>query len=362
MNPADGPARSLAGLVAAGRLQPDPAQARLAATLQELHERLISGQRRWRWPWSRADAVDGLYVHGRVGRGKTLLMDLFAASQGAAGVAVRRVHFHRFMDDAHAALRRFGNARDPLARVAREIAGETRVLCFDEFHVGDIGDAMILGGLLAGLFDRRVTLVATSNTAPDDLYAGGLQRVRFLPAIDRLKRHCRVYSLDAEQDYRLRTLSRHPVYHTPLDAGTEAALAEEFEALAGGESVATTPLELRGRKLAPCRRAGSVVWLDFATLCEGPRASADYIELARRFSTLVVSGVPVLDDTDNDAARRFIHLVDECYDRDVKLIVSAQVPAERLYTGRRLAGPFERTVSRLIEMQGGDYLARPHRP
>lgn len=362
MNRRDGPERAWRDLVAAGRLVHDPAQAALAGTFQTLFDRLVAAHRRWRWPWSKPERIPGLYMHGRVGRGKTLLMDLFATALKASGVPVRRVHFHRFMDDAHAALKARGEARDPLERIARDIARETRVLCFDEFHVGDIGDAMILAGLLGALFKRRLCLVATSNTPPGELYAGGLQRVRFLPAIEQIRRHCQVISLDADQDYRLRALRQYPVYHCPLGPETDAALAAEFEALAGGELVSQAPLCIRGRSLSPCRRAGSVAWLDFSTLCEGPRSAADYIELARRLSTLVVSNIPVMDDDGNDPVRRFIHLVDECYDRGVKLVISAAAPPRELYTGKRLTGAFERTISRLVEMQSGDYLARAHRP
>lgn len=221
---------------------------------------------------------------------------------------------------------------------------------------------MILGELLRQLDKRQVILITTSNTIPDNLYADGLQRARFLPAIERIKSGCDVINLDAREDYRLRELSRHPVYHFPEDETSRADLAAEFRALAAGEQISDKPLTVRGRSLQPIQRAGSVAWFDFATLCDGPRASADYIELARRFSTLIISEVPQLDETDNDAARRFVHLVDECYDRQVKLVIAAAVAPQSLYTGRRLAGPFERTSSRLIEMQSHDYLARAHKP
>lgn len=361
--PAPGPLTRYRALVDAGRIQHDPAQERIALVLQRCHERLVAEHGRPWWQRLRSrPAVPGVYLHGGVGRGKTLLMDLLASHLSESGVAVRRTHFHRFMDDVHGQLGDLGGQRDPLRRIGRRMAAQVRVLCLDEFQVSDIGDAMILGELLRALFDRRLTLVTTSNTPPDALYADGLQRERFRPAIEALETHCQVVALDAREDYRLRELIRHPVYYQPDNEDSERQLLEEFEGLAGGESVSAAPLSIRGYSLKPLRRAGSVVWFDFATLCAGPRASADYIELARRFSTLFISAVPRMDDATNDPARRFIHLVDECYDRSVKLILAAAVPLGELYVGRRLAGPFERTRSRLIEMQSRDYLARAHSP
>ncbi len=358
-----GPLQHYEELVAAGRLTDDPGQRRLLGHFQDLFERLQASR-----PGlvdrlkKRHPRVNGLYLHGSVGRGKTMLMDLFAESLGNAGIDAWRIHFHRFMDTIHDRLRAQDKRRDPLEVVAADVAARARVLCFDEFHVSDIGDAMILGGLLKALFARGVTLVATSNTAPADLYAGGLQRERFLPAIAAIERHCRVETLDGAEDYRLRELIRHPVYHHPADEHARTELAEEFHALAAGEQISKAPLKVRGHTLQPLKRAGSVIWFDFATLCEGPRAASDYIELARRFGTLIVSDIPQMDETDNNAARRFIHLVDECYDRAVKLIVSADTAPTELYTGRRLAAPFERTSSRLIEMQSREYLELAHRP
>lgn len=354
-----GPAALYRQLVRSGKLEPDPGQVTVSAALEDRYQALIRRRRRW---WRRPEPVAGLYIHGSVGRGKTLLMDLFAASLRDAGVAVTRMHFNRFMDAVHGRLQRLDRRRDPLTDIAREFAGKGRVLCFDEFHVDDIGDAMILGRLLSALFARATTLVVTSNTAPDDLYADGLQRARLVPAIERIKAHCRTLEIDAGEDFRLRELTRHPVYYTPLDAAAEEAVEQEFKAMSPGESLSREPLEVRGRRLTIRRRAGSVVWFDFDQLCRGPRASADYIDLACRFSTLLISGVAQLGDADNDAARRFVHLIDECYDRAVKLIISAAVPAEALYTGERLAAEFERTRSRLIEMQSHEYLAQPHRP
>jgi cell division protein ZapE len=358
-----GPQARYQALIDDDRIEPDAAQRRIVEALQQrfdaLHDRAPGWLDRWR---RRYPAVKGLYIHGRVGRGKTLLMDTFAASLDAGGIAVWRIHFHRFMDRVHDELKARGSARDPLPAIARDVAGRCRVLCFDEFHVSDIGDAMLLGGLLKPLLARGLTLIATSNTAPADLYADGLQRERFVPAIEAIENHCEVVELTAETDYRLRELSRHRIYYHPIDQATREELEAEFRSLTRGAPNDNRPLEVRGRQLQPLKRAASVAWFDFDTLCRGHRASGDYIELARHFSTLFVSEVPVLEEHDNDAARRFIHLVDECYDRAVKLVISAESAPESLYLGKRLAAPFERTVSRLIEMQSHEYLGREHRP
>ncbi|WP_376695014.1 cell division protein ZapE [Wenzhouxiangella sp. EGI_FJ10305] len=358
-----GPLARYRALLEGDQLQPDVAQQAVIERLEQRYASLLDNRTgmidRWR---HRHPPVEGLYMHGRVGRGKTLLMDLFAGSLREAGIPTWRIHFHRFMDHIQDALKRHGRQRDPLPAMARDIAGRCRVLCFDEFHVSDIADAMLLAGLLQPLFERGLCLVATSNTAPRDLYAGGLQRKRFIPAIDAIEHHCEVVELEAETDYRLRELSRHRIYYHPISADTREEMDSEFASLTRGESDRNRALEVRGRKIEPLRRAGPVAWFDFETLCLGPRSSGDYIELARRFSTLFLSDIPAMDETDNDAARRFIHLVDECYDRAVKLVVSAEVAPEDLYQGKRLAAPFERTVSRLIEMQSHEYLGREHRP
>jgi len=357
-----GPLARYRSLVEGDQLQADAAQQAVVERLEQRYRTIVQRPTGWIDRWRRRHpAVTGLYVHGGVGRGKTLLMDLFAKSLDEASAPVWRIHFHRFMQHVQDALKDHARQRDPLPAMARDIAGRCRVLCFDEFHVGDIADAMLLGGLLQPLFERGICLVATSNTAPHDLYADGLQRQRFMPAIEAIERHCEVVLLDAKTDYRLRELSRHRVFYHPNHDAAREEMAEEFASLTRGESSADNVLMIRGRPLKPSLRAGPVVWFDFETLCLGPRSSSDYIELSRRFSTLFLSDVPTMDETDNDAARRFIHLVDECYDRAVKLVVSAQVAPEKLYTGKRLAAPFERTVSRLIEMQSHEYLGREHR-
>ena len=359
--PPSGPLARYRAQIDRGQLLPDPRQLALAKTLDERFQALIAASARSWLPWRRRRApVRGMYLHGKVGRGKTMLMDLLATSLESAGVPVLRSHFHRFMDSVHDGLTEFKGKRQPLTRVARKIASRAHVLCLDEFHVNDIGDAMILGELLHQLAELGVVLFTTSNTEPSNLYADGLQRARFLPAIELLKSRCEVLDLDAKEDYRLRELARHPVYYWPESEKTLAALENEFKALAAFENPGATILSIRGRDIEAISRAGSLAWFSFQTLCCGPRAAADYIDLAKRFSTLMISGVPQLDDATNDPTRRFIHLVDECYDRSVKLIVSAATPPDKLYVGQRLQAPFERTASRLIEMQSHDYLARAH--
>ena len=357
---AAGPAGRYRALVEAGKLKFDDRQVQVAQALQQCHDALVKHSGGW---FRRPQRVPGVYIHGGVGTGKTLLMDLFVQTLEAAGVSVERAHFHRFMDDVHARLKQLGNRASPLSEVAAAQRKRARVLCFDEFHVEDIADAMLLGELSTQWFERGVTLVATSNQAPDQLYADGLQlqRQRFEPAIENIEAHCRVVELDAAEDFRLRELERHPTWYTPASVENERLLAEEFDALCPDQPVSTETLDVRGRKLPIRRCSGSLVWADFADLCEGPRSASDYIELAYRFSTLIVSNIPAMDDDHNNAARRFIHLVDECYDRAVKLIASAEAPIEEIYTGERLAGPFQRTVSRLVEMQSKDYLSLPHR-
>ena len=338
----------------------DPAQAGAVAALQRVYDALLAHPPRRRLGRLRWHRVDGLYLWGSVGRGKTWLMDAFHES--LPFTRKRRTHFHRFMLEVHARRRDHADQQDPIARVAADIATETRVLCFDEFFVSDIADAMILGRLTETLFEHGVTLVATSNTPPDQLYRDGLQRERFLPAIARIRQHCAVLHLDSPTDYRLRALTHAEIYHAPSDAAAEANLAAWFAELAPEPGRAGGALVLDGRPVPARRLADGVAWFDFAPLCAGARAAADYIELARTHHTVLLSRVPRLGPDDEDAARRFITLVDELYDRAVKLIVAADVPRERLYAGKRLAFEFQRTLSRLQEMQSQEYLARPHLP
>lgn len=349
--------------------QPDEAQARAVAALQALYDSLVA---RWQ-----ADSkvisrlsrsiggrtpVQGLYFWGGVGRGKTWLMDIFF--EALPFRRKMRSHFHRFMQRVHAELRTLSGEPNPLDTVADRFAKEALVICFDEFYVSDITDAMILGSLFEKLFARGVTLVATSNIEPDKLYKDGLQRERFLPAIAILKRNVRVMNVDSGIDYRLRVLERAEIYHHPLDAAADAGLARSFAELAPNPALCTADchIDINDRQV-PVRQLGEdVVWFDFAPLCVAPRSAADYIEIARQFHAVLLGNVPQLDVSQDDAARRFINLVDEFYDRNVKLILSAAVPLEDLYAGGRLAFEFARTRSRLLEMQSREYLARPHKP
>ena len=358
------PSEHYARGIAGGRWQDDPAQHAALAAFDRIHAALLAPppgrlQRLRARLAGKPDAVRGLYLWGPVGRGKTMLMDRFVASLPAR--IAQRVHFHRFMLDVHAGLRALGEVRDPLLRVAADIAARARVLCLDEFMVTDIGDAMILGGLLGALFDRGVTLVATSNTPPRDLYKEGLQRERFLPAIDLLGAHCEVLELVSPHDWRLRALTRAPVYLTPDDAHAEMALARLFVELAQGPVQENAALNINDRTFRVRRVCAQAAWFDFAALCDGPYGSADYIELARTYPAILISGLPQFTPFNEDAAQRFVHLIDELYDRRVKLAVTAQAPTVELYDGKRLRLEFARTASRLIEMQSREYLAEAHR-
>jgi cell division protein ZapE len=316
-----------------------------------LFQRLSGAQRVW-------PRVAGLYLWGGVGRGKTYLMDAFF--EALPFTRKRRTHFHRFMLEVHERRNRFPDEQDPLIHVADEIADATRVLCFDEFFVADIADAMILGRLFEALFKRGVTLIATSNVPPDGLYKGGLQRDQFLPAIERLKTNCTVLNVDGGTDYRMRTLHGAELYLVPSDAAAAARLEQHFDALAHIAAQRDTELLVNGRRIAAKKLADGVAWFAFDALCEGPRSAADYIEIGRTHGTVIVSGVPQMDAHRDDSARRFMTLVDEFYDRGVKLLIAADVLPEQLYTGSRLQFEFERVLSRLQEMQSQEYLAKPH--
>lgn len=345
----------------------DPAQLALATEFERLGgelarrehaarrfpNRLISRLRR-------APPVRGVYAWGGVGRGKTFLMDLFFDRLPIA--AKRRAHFHRFMLSVHRDLNRLKSTKDPLREVAGDLAADARCLCLDELFVEDITDAMVLAGLFRELIGRGVALVFTSNSEPGDLYRDGLQRERFLPAIELLRRHCVVHHLDGGTDHRLRALESTRAYLCPHDAAAQAALDALFTRLSGGRGVSTAPLHVAGRELPLCRSSEGVAWFEFADLCEGPRSKADYTELSRLFNTVIVSGVPLLGASDDAAARRFIELVDELYDRRVNVVVSAAAPPRELYRGRRLRRAFERTASRLREFGDPRYLGMPHRP
>lgn len=356
------PAQAHAQNVARG-FASDPAQTELANRLTDLGARLIEARSEARNSLlgrllRRAPApVKGLYLWGGVGRGKTYLMDLFHDSLPFPDK--RRLHFHRFMRRVHDELRALAGRVDPLQAAAERFAKDARVLCFDEFYVSDIGDAMILAELLRGLFERGVTLVATSNTEPSKLYENGLQRRRFLPAIDLIESHTEVVEVGGETDYRFEVLRREGIYRSDGDAD---ALRASFLALVHASPDEDVDLHINDRTIRARYCAENVVWFDFPAICDGPRSQHDYIEVARLFATVVVNAVPVFDAASEDQARRFISLVDEFYDRNVKLLVSAEAPIDSLYRGERLAAEFERTRSRLHEMQSDEYLHRTHRP
>lgn len=354
--------------VARGEIEPDAAQRRAAAALERLHLELLAGgpaPRPWRRRLRRVLGRDtapprGVYLWGDVGRGKTYLMDLFFHSLPFDD-KLRR-HFHRFMARVHAHLKRLRDRSDPLEHVARHLADETRIICFDEFAVTDIADAMILGNLFAALFSRGVTLVATSNVKPADLYLDGLQRQQFLPAIALIERHTELIHVRGANDYRLRLLERADVYQSPPGETADSRLAEYFRSMAPEAESDAGRIDVLGRDIEYRRSAEGIIWFDFGALCDGPRSQHDYIELSRCYHTVLLSGVPRFDATRENQARRFIALVDEFYDRRVKLILSAEAPLPELYAGRRLVVEFQRTRSRLEEMQSHDYLAEPHRP
>jgi cell division protein ZapE len=351
-----------------GILRDDPEQGPAIDELERLYQSLTAAERLERTLAGRlrkflnrpTPKIRGIYLYGRVGRGKTLLIDLFFHCLPFSDK--KRQHFHRFMASIHDRLRALRDTEDPLHTIADQLAAECRIICFDEFAVSDIADAMILGNLFSALFDRGVTLAATSNIAPGDLYKDGLQRQRFTPAIAAIEAHTVVVELPGDRDYRLRVLERAEVYLSPADETAQAHLADSFAAIAPGECESEGSMEILGRPIEFIRRSDGVIWLDFDAICDGPRSQDDYIELAREYQTVLVSGVPQFDVDRENQARRFIALIDEFYDRKVKLILSAAVPLDELYAGSKLIDVFKRTRSRLAEMQSHDYLAAAHRP
>ena len=310
---------------------------------------------------SKPAVIKGLYFWGGVGRGKTYLMDLFY--QCLPEQRKMRMHFHRFMLMVNKRLNEQASLKNPLHKVAQDIAEEVDVICFDEFFVTDIGDAMILAGLLETLFDAGVTLIATSNIEPAHLYENGLQRQNFLPAIKLLEKHTRVINVDGGIDYRLRSLQQAEIYHSPLGEEAEAIMLASFKNLSAGLNIVSDgTIEIQGRKILSRYRAEDLVWFDFEQICGGPRSPADYIEIAQLFHTVLISNIPQLNAYSDDKARRFVSLVDEFYDHKVKLIVSAAVQLQDIYQGDELSFVFERTKSRLLEMQSQEYLALEHSP
>lgn len=355
--------------------QHDPAQERAVQSLQKIYDRLMAQPEPT--PVSKKpgllarlagrdkaaaapSAVRGLYLWGGVGRGKTYLVDTFVDALPLEHK--QRIHFHSFMRAVHAELKALKNQQDPLRIVARRFAEQARVICLDEFFVADITDAMLLYGLLRELFNQGVTLITTSNIPPDDLYKDGLQRARFLPAIELLKHHLDILNVDGGVDYRLRYLEKAEIYHSPLDERAEQILNEVFDNIAPEPGHRGGDVEIESRYIPTLREADGIVWFNFRAICDGPRGTADYIEVARCYHTVLISNVPAMNWQMENQARRFINLVDEFYDRGVKLILSAATSPLELYQGEKLKFEFQRTVSRLQEMQSHEYLERPHLP
>ena len=307
-----------------------------------------------------SEPASGVYLWGGVGRGKTFVMDIFFDNLPFDDKL--RFHFHRLMYRVHGHLRKLKHRENPMEIVAEDLARKARVICFDEFFVSDIADAMLLGNLLGALFRRGVALVATSNIPPDQLYHDGLQRRRFLPTIDMIKNNTEVVHVAGDDDYRLRVLEQAEIYHSPLDDCATNNLDDYFTRIAPDAGTCGQQIEILGRNILTRKRADGIAWFDFTDLCDGPRSQDDYIEIARCFQTVILSDVPILEKQKENQSRRFIALVDEFYDRKVKLIISATAEIDQLYVGSRLVREFERTRSRLREMQSMEYLGAQHVP
>jgi len=366
----EGPLAAYRAKRAQGLLEPDPAQLLAAEKLQSLHNALArpgnGGRVGWRERLGLArrsePATQGLYIFGSVGTGKSMLMDLFFA---AAPVAKkRRVHFNAFMLEVHQSLHRWRReaSGDPIPPLARSIAEATRLLCFDEFQVEDIADAMLLGRLFEALFEDGLVVVATSNYAPDDLYKDGLQRENFLPFIALLKERLDILELDGGKDYRRRLIQELDVYRTPLGPAATAALDEAFARLTDSAVPAPVTLSFQGRQLTVARAAKGVAYFRFAELCAAALGPADFLAIAGRFHTVILDGVPRLSGEQRNEARRFIMLIDELYEHRCKLIIAADDVPDRLYPAGDGAFDFRRAASRLMEMQSPEYLALEHRP
>lgn len=345
----------------------DAAQQKAVQQLQHLYEQFLQKKQTKPGFWQRLtgkgsdiEPVTGLYLWGGVGRGKTYLMDTFYDCLPVK--RKMRIHFHRFMHKVHEELQQQKGVSDPLQKVADSFKKDTDILCFDEFFVSDITDAMILATLLQALFARGITLVATSNIEPDGLYRNGLQRARFVPAIALIKQHTRVINVDSGIDYRLRTLEQAEIYHYPLDDKAEENLLQYFTALSAEPRHKDFVIEIARRQLIARYEADGIIWFHFHELCETARSQYDYIELSRCYHTVLLSGVKQMGQHNDDVARRFIALVDEFYERHVKLIISATGSLEQLYAGGVLSFEFRRCISRLQEMQSHDYLAKAHLP
>ena len=341
-------------MVDSGHLSFDEKQLDLLKKLDEIAEGITSNSK----SWFSNKTTKGLYIRGDVGRGKTQIMDIFFENLDIK--KKKRLHFHRFMKGLHEDLEKLSGQEDPLQVAAKEISKSTDILCFDEFYVEDIGDAMLLGRFITKLFENEVTLIATSNTHPDHLYENGLHRDRFVPAIESLKENCEIYELDSLQDYRLRTLEQLEIFIISKDDVNKEKISKSFSDLTGNNYKENGEVEILGRKIKTLKKAKGSVWFDFKELCEGPRSAKDYIEICTEFHTIFVSDIPIFTTDNEDSARRFIALIDECYERKVNLILSLEVALEDLYKGKKLTGPYKRTLSRLVEMRSREYLSKPH--
>lgn len=347
--------------------QYDAAQENAVKELQRLYDELTHPEKKpsWRLKFKQAfgkgmrkPSIQGIYFWGGVGRGKTYLVDTFYDCLPFENKM--RVHFHRFMHRVHSELKLLGGKEDPLKIIAKKLSIEARVICFDEFFVSDITDAMILGTLMEELFSHGIVLVATSNIVPDELYRNGLQRARFLPAIDLINQNTRIVNVDSGVDYRLRTLEQAEIYHFPLDDDATSNLLTYFTQLAPEEGKENVDINVEGRDIPAMRDADGVVMFKFRDICDGPRSQRDYIEISRCYHTVLIADVEQMGAHIDDVARRFIAMVDEFYERKVKLIMSAEVALEALYTQGRLNFEFQRCLSRLQEMQSREYLGLQH--
>ncbi len=353
-----------------GQINTDNRQMQVVNQLDDLYQQLSSKTVSNRAGFSRLlpaifrrtdstpQQIKGIYIWGTVGRGKTFLMDIFYECLNKE--QKMRLHFHRFMQEIHHQLDTIKNEQAPLNIVADSFSKRARVICLDELFVSDIGDAMILAGLLEAFFSRGIILVTTSNCHPDSLYHGGLQRQKFLPAIELIKQHTHIVELAGNTDHRLEFLEHADIFHHPLDETANEVMLNNFMHVSPEAGKENERLSIEGRQIQTIRCADGVVWFSFHALCDGPRSAADYIEIGRCFNTVLISDIPVLTHK-NDMTRRFITAIDEFYDRNVKVIISADASVHELYKGQKLAFEFQRTISRLLEMRSHDYLARPHK-
>ena len=359
---ADGMLEAYKALLDARGYMADAAQLTAANALQSLYGNLlhfkVDRKSTFKRLISPPKPPKGVYFWGGVGRGKSFLMDCFYDSVPYR--RKKRIHFHAFMQQIHHDLDKYKGEPDPMLKVAEQIAKEVRLLCFDEFHVSDIADAMILGRLMDGLFAKGVILVMTSNYPPDSLYPNGLHRESFLPTIALLNKNLDVFEVEAGIDYRLRTLEQVEIYHYPSDAAAEKKMREYFRMVSGEEGKKGGHIDVLGRQIDTLRRSHGVIWFDFKTLCGGPRSQNDYLEIARSYHTVLLSHIPKMTAHQSSEARRFTWLVDVFYDHKVKLISTADCPPEELYTEGTQASEFARTVSRLTEMHSKEYLGLPH--